>query len=249
MGRFLRARYVIALVSAALIAFGAGTLVSAGSSDSQVTEFGIGPSASGDGLDALTAASTPAPVASDAMSSATASPTPQTGTSFEASAVPELPEPAPPTRIRIPAQGISADVIPVGLDRAQAVKVPDDISEVGWYRYSMAPNQASGATVLVGHRDGRVDGRGVFYNLGLLSQGDRVVLQDQTGTAYAYRVTSRRVLAKSAFEDKAERIFADSGAPVLRLISCGGYYDPDHGGYQANVIVTAVPDPGDSSIS
>ncbi len=38
-----------------------------------------------------------------------------------------------------------------------------------------------------------------------------------------------------------EELFAVDGPPRLTLISCGGYYDPDNGGYQDNVVVTAVP--------
>jgi hypothetical protein len=38
-----------------------------------------------------------------------------------------------------------------------------------------------------------------------------------------------------------EELFAVDGPPRLTLISCGGYYDKDNGGYQDNVVVTAVP--------
>jgi hypothetical protein len=36
-------------------------------------------------------------------------------------------------------------------------------------------------------------------------------------------------------------VFARTGAPRLRLITCGGEYDVDAGGYQQNLVVTAVP--------
>ena len=36
-------------------------------------------------------------------------------------------------------------------------------------------------------------------------------------------------------------VFATDGSPRLTLITCGGYYDRSNGGYQDNVVVTAVP--------
>ena len=38
-----------------------------------------------------------------------------------------------------------------------------------------------------------------------------------------------------------EKYFAVDGQHKLVLISCGGYYDRNNGGYQDNVIVTAEP--------
>ncbi|MBI1352348.1 MAG: hypothetical protein GC156_14680 [Actinomycetales bacterium] len=70
--------------------------------------------------------------------------------------------PAPPARIVIPAIGVDTDIVYVGLDRARAVEVPEDIREVGWYRHAAAPGSRTGSAVLVAHRDGRAQGHGVF---------------------------------------------------------------------------------------
>lgn len=37
-------------------------------------------------------------------------------------------------------------------------------------------------------------------------------------------------------------MWSESSVSRLTLISCGGVYDPDRGGYQDNVVVTAVPE-------
>ena len=36
-------------------------------------------------------------------------------------------------------------------------------------------------------------------------------------------------------------VFDRSGPAVLRLITCGGAYDAEDGGYQDNLVVTATP--------
>lgn len=149
---------------------------------------------------------------------------------------------SPPSRIVIPAIGVDTDIVSVGLDRANAVVVPEDIRRVGWYRHAAAPGTAQGSAVLVAHRDGREQGKGVFYDLGLLDLGDRVVVTTQNGNRVRYRVVARELLQKSAFGDAAPDLFAVDGRARLTLISCGGYYDADKGGYQANIVVTALPD-------
>lgn len=62
------------------------------------------------------------------------------------------------------------------------------------------------------------------------------------GSLLGYRVVAREFIQKSAFGDAAPDLFALDGQARLTLISCGGFYDPNAGGYQANVVVTAVPE-------
>jgi hypothetical protein len=38
-----------------------------------------------------------------------------------------------------------------------------------------------------------------------------------------------------------EELFSRQGPERLRVITCGGEYDPDAGGYQQNLVVTAAP--------
>ena len=54
-----------------------------------------------------------------------------------------------------------------------------------------------------------------------------------------YRVVSRELISKKRLP--LEELFAIDGPARLTLISCGGYYDHDNGGYQDNVVVTAIP--------
>jgi LPXTG-site transpeptidase (sortase) family protein len=141
--------------------------------------------------------------------------------------------------VAIPALDVDTKIFPVGLDKNRAIEIPEDIRYVGWYELGVPPGVDRGSAVLVAHRDGREQGRGVFYFLGSLDVGDKVVVKTSAGEELPYKVVSRESILKKRLP--YEELFAVDGDPRLTLISCGGYYDPDNGGYQDNVVVTAVP--------
>jgi sortase (surface protein transpeptidase) len=185
---------------------------------------------------------------------ASASPSPSPSPTPSASAVPSesaSPSPSPtptveqpvlvaaPTRVSIPALDVDTKVFPVGLDPNDAIEIPEDIRFVGWYEYGVPPGVDRGSAVLVAHRDGREQGRGVFYYLGTLEPGDKVFVKTSAGEELPYKVVSRESIRKRSLP--YEELFAVDGDPRLTLISCGGVYDPNNGGYQDNVVVTAVP--------
>jgi LPXTG-site transpeptidase (sortase) family protein len=178
---------------------------------------------------------------------ATPSPTPTPSASPSASA-PSSPSPsaapdpvlvAAPVSVRIPALDVDTDVFPVALDKNDAIEIPEDIRYVGWYELGVPPGVDRGSAVLVAHRDGREQGRGVFYYLGTLNVGDKVYVKTSAGDELPYKVVSRESILKKSLP--YDELFAVDGPARLTLISCGGYYDPDNGGYQDNVVVTAVP--------
>lgn len=149
-------------------------------------------------------------------------------------------EPGRPVRVGIPRIDVDTRVVPVGMDENRAVEVPDDIAIVGWYAPTgVEPGSDRGSAVLVAHRDGAVDGAGVFYDLGRLEPGDRVVVTDEDGRRLRYEVVSREYIDRQRLP--VEELFGETGPPRLTLISCGGEYIPERGGYQDNVVVTAVP--------
>lgn len=145
-----------------------------------------------------------------------------------------------PSGVRIPAIGVAAPVVPVGLQRDGAIEIPDDVDVVGWYELGVPPGADRGSAVLVAHRDGRGQGRGVFYDLGRLDVGDRLTVRTTADGTLGFRVVARESIRKKRLP--YEELFAANGTPRLTLISCGGVYDPDRGGYQDNVVVTAVPE-------
>jgi LPXTG-site transpeptidase (sortase) family protein len=154
--------------------------------------------------------------------------------------MPEMAESAPtPVSVAIPRIRVTADVIPSGVAADGQAEVPEDINHVGWYRFGRAPGDEQGAVVLVGHRDGRVGGPGIFYNVGALDVGDKIVVTDEAGQSWQYEVTSREAIERTALP--VDELFRKHGDQMLVLISCGGVYDRSLGGYRDNIVVTAQP--------
>ena len=148
---------------------------------------------------------------------------------------------ATPTRIFIPSIDVNAPVVATGISSAGVVEIPKDVNEVGWYAGSSKPGDVHGAAVIVGHRDGAFGIDGAFYNLSKLGPGDPIRVVDADGLATNYEVAAREVVSKTDFARVAPEYFSKEGSPRLTLITCGGSYIKDKGGYQANVIVTALP--------
>ena len=147
-------------------------------------------------------------------------------------------QPAPrPVSVAIPAIGYAARVRPVGVDSAGLMALPDDPARLGWYRYGATPIEP-GSTVLAGHLDSVELGVGPLVRLREVVPGDRidVVTSDRRTTTYVVSSVDR--YDRSALP---AGLFAREGARGLRMITCGGEYDADAGGYQLNLVVTGVP--------
>ena len=79
----------------------------------------------------------------------------------------------------------------------------------------------------------------MFYRLDELAPGDRVEVARSDGKAFDYRVVTVESHAKDAFP--TARVYGPAPGPVLRLVTCGGEFDPRSRHYRDNVVVTAVP--------
>lgn len=150
-------------------------------------------------------------------------------------------EASQPSSLSLPRLDVRAVVEPVGVAADGQVEVPDDPREVGWYRYSPAPGSPRGSTVIVGHVDSEGRGLGVLVALNNVREGDRVRVRQRDGGVVAYRVSSRRTVGKRDLA--ASGVFRRDGTAVLTLITCAGPYRANQGGYQNNLIVTAVEAP------
>jgi hypothetical protein len=144
-----------------------------------------------------------------------------------------------PVRVVINTVDIGATVRPVGVAADGQMALPPSPRVLGWYRFGPAPSPAAdGSAVLAGHLDSRRFGVGPLVRLRDVAIGDRVrvTLADRSTATY-------RVEAITRFDQQAlpDEIFARSGAGRLRIVTCGGDYDADSGGYQQNLVVTAVP--------
>jgi sortase (surface protein transpeptidase) len=144
----------------------------------------------------------------------------------------QMPE---PVRILIPEIGISAPIIPVGLNPDRTLQVPTSFSVAGWFTRGPEPGEP-GPAVIVGHVDS-IDGPGVFYHLRALRSGDLIKIGLRNGWTVRYLVGSHLAAPKNDFPTKL--VYSHTETPTLRLITCDGQFDTATGHYVENYIVFA----------
>ncbi|MFC8462102.1 class F sortase [Streptomyces sp. NPDC057242] len=143
---------------------------------------------------------------------------------------------SPPVRVRVPAVRVDAPVTAVGLDAEGWIEAPppEDDRSAGWFTGAVTPGER-GTAVVVGHVDAP-GGPAVFYELGAVGRGSRIEVLRRDGRTAVFTVYGAEVVPKEGFP--ARRVYADSGRPELRLITCGGTYTEENG-YEGNVVVSA----------
>jgi len=119
------------------------------------------------------------------------------------------------------------------------MEIPQDVSEVGWYKFGPAPGASVGSALLTGHVDDVRQGVGVFGRIGDLSPGDTVRVTDEAGATREFSVVSREEWSKG--EVPLDRLFDRGGSSRLVLITCGGSFNSSTLGYDDNIAITAVP--------
>ncbi len=138
-----------------------------------------------------------------------------------------------PIRVEIPAIGVDEKLHPVGLNKDGSMHIPD-FGDAGWYDRGPRPG-APGPAVLVAHVRGP-QGPDVFWDLKKLEPGDRVTVHRTDGSSTFVVESSERVRKEKLPYD---RIWPETDDAVLRLITCGGEFDPAIGGFPDNTIVYA----------
>lgn len=154
------------------------------------------------------------------------------------------PPTAAPRLLSIPRLGLRMPVVPLGVDDSGAMALPASTFRLGWYRFGSRPLDRAGATVLAGHVDTRAEGVGPLAGLSAVGAGDLIEVGTRTRTV-SYRATSVTRISKALVDLPA--VFSRTGSPRLHLVTCGGAYLPEDGGYQDNVVLVAQrvsPGPG-----
>lgn len=141
-----------------------------------------------------------------------------------------------PERISIPAIGVESDLIGLARGADGWIEAPTDFDDVGWYENGVVPGEV-GPAVIAGHVDSPT-AAAIFHDLPTLVAGDRVSVSRSDGTTAEFVVTNVQTVEKDTFPTAS--IYAPVPTPELRLVTCGGAWDPDTGHYVDNVVVTAV---------
>ncbi|MEV1022801.1 class F sortase [Streptomyces sp. NPDC050264] len=156
-----------------------------------------------------------------------------------ARATTKAPEPlpfSPAERVRVPAIQVDAPVTQVGLDAEGWVDAPppENPNLAGWFTGAVSPGE-KGTAVVVGHVD-NLQGPAVFYGLGSLKKGNHVEILRKDGRTAVFQVYGIQVFEKSSFP--GQKVYSSTGAPELRVITCGGGFSRGNG-YTGNVVVFA----------
>lgn len=161
---------------------------------------------------------------------------------------PVVPAPAgatpDPMAVSIPAIGIglSPPLLALHLTAAGGLQAPplDQPGVGGWYADGVRPGDA-GPAVIAAHVNGRVAGEstpGLFARLHSLTPGNPVHVIRTDGSVVTYRVTRVAVYPKT--RGVPPEVYDDTDLPELRLITCGGSFDPVARSYRDNVVAWAV---------
>lgn len=144
-------------------------------------------------------------------------------------------QPGIPVSISIPKQGVTDEVVPVGLAADGSMEVPD-VSESGWYRLGPKPGER-GAAVVIGHVDWKGT-PGALGRIGELHSGDVIVVKDQAGIERLFGVYDVQQIPKSQYAAKTVALaFGARSTDDLVLVTCSGVVVNHE--YQSNTIVSA----------
>jgi LPXTG-site transpeptidase (sortase) family protein len=139
-----------------------------------------------------------------------------------------------PRQVRIPAIGVVAALVPLGLAPDRTLQAPPDFTVAGWFQPGPEPGEV-GAAVIAGHVDSRT-GPAVFFRLSALSPGDEVEVNGDHGVT-RFRVDRVKEYSKAAFPTL--EVYGPTPEPTLRLITCGGDFDRAAERYRDNIVVYA----------
>jgi len=144
---------------------------------------------------------------------------------------------ARPVSIAIPLISVKTNLITLGLASDGSMQVPSSTTVAGWYTGSPRPGSV-GSSIIVGHINSATTGPGVFYRLPRLHAGDSVYVTRADGTTAQFRVTSVQTYLKDHFP--TQTVYGPTPDAELRLITCGGAFDPATHHYLSNIVVYAT---------
>lgn len=94
-----------------------------------------------------------------------------------------------------------------------------------------------GPAIVLGHIDSKKYGPGIFYKIGSLVPGQEVDITRKDGTVAVFKIDAVRSYPKDMFPTKD--VYGNIDHAGLRLITCGGTFDPNKGSYESNIVVYA----------
>jgi hypothetical protein len=140
-----------------------------------------------------------------------------------------------PRHLDIPSVGIHTGLLRLGLNADGTLQVPWKPLLAGWYRHSPTPGEL-GPAIIAGHVDSWATGPAVFYHLGQVVVGARVLVTRADTTVAPFAVTAVTSYPKATFP--TDLVYGDVDRAELRLITCGNWNGTTHE-YDDDVVVFA----------
>src|SRR3989338_6782430 len=141
---------------------------------------------------------------------------------------------AAPVRLTIPAFTLDANIQHVGVNAKGNMGVPDNFTDVAWYKGGPAPG-LRGSAVIDGHVDNGLGLAGVFKHLSELKVGDDVYVERRDGDRVHFKVVS--IESYNYKEVPLERVFNRKDGTYLNLITCEGNWVKGEKTYDKRLIV------------
>ncbi|WP_116049929.1 class F sortase [Amycolatopsis palatopharyngis] len=143
-----------------------------------------------------------------------------------------------PNTIRLPDGGTATLVRKEIVGPNAVLPVPENLGEATWWGAGLGAD--GGASVFAGHVNwqGRI---GPFAELWQAQVNEEVVVKDEAGKEWKYRVSQLVTVHKDELPAKADELFSQGGAHRIVLVTCGGRWLGGSTGYAENRIVIADP--------
>jgi LPXTG-site transpeptidase (sortase) family protein len=141
-----------------------------------------------------------------------------------------------PLKLLIPSISINASIVAMGLTKDGKMDVPNNFTEIGWYKLGAKPGE-KGSAVMGAHVDNGGNISGVFKNLKNVKVGDEIKVLNSDGNYLVYKVTDRKIYDYRTTD--TQEIFAKNDTSRLNLITCYGTFLPKENTYNQRLVVFA----------
>ena len=140
-----------------------------------------------------------------------------------------------PVRVEVPSIGVDSTLMDLGLTSDGSLEVPPSGFPAGWYAGAPTPGEL-GPAIIVGHVDWAGKG-GVFYRLRSIHPGALITVLRADGSTAVFAVSSVAEYLKGAFP--TDKVYGNTTNAALRLITCGGVFNPAVHSYEDNIVAYA----------
>ncbi|MFF3019395.1 class F sortase [Streptomyces sp. NPDC057939] len=140
-----------------------------------------------------------------------------------------------PQKITIPSLGLSSSLETLRLNGDGTMQTPKDPGLAGWYEPGPTPG-SQGPAVIAGHVTWN-GASAVFEKLRTMKAGDTIKVTRRDKKTVTFTVNKVAEYPKAAFPTL--EVYKNLDHAGLRLVTCGGDFDPKKHYYDSNVVVYA----------